>query len=127
MKLILFDGVCNLCNGFVNFIIDSDKHGQFKFSSLQSAYAQRLLKDKPESLDSVVFYDGENLYEKSEAVFNIAESLKGYKWLKVFRVVPKWIRDYLYDTIAKNRYKVFGKSETCRIPTSDLKVRFLED
>ncbi|MFT5886241.1 MAG: putative DCC family thiol-disulfide oxidoreductase YuxK [Arcticibacterium sp.] len=126
MKLILFDGVCNLCNGFVNFIIDRDKKKQFKFASLQSAYAQKLLKDRPNDLDSVVFYDGESFLEKSEAVFEIAEILSGYKWLRVLKVIPKGIRDSVYDFIAKNRYKFFGQRETCRISTPDLKGRFLE-
>jgi len=126
MKLILFDGVCNLCNGFVNFIIDRDKKKEFKFASLQSAYAQKLLKDRPNDLDSVVFYDSESFFEKSDAVFKIAEVLPGYRWLRILKVIPKGIRDFVYNFVAKNRYKLFGQRETCRIPTPDLKGRFLE-
>ncbi|MFT7249389.1 MAG: putative DCC family thiol-disulfide oxidoreductase YuxK [Psychromonas sp.] len=127
MKLILFDGVCNLCNGFVNFIIDNDKKHQFKFASLQSDYAKRLLKDRANLLESVVFYDGKTFFEKSDAVFKIAENLPGYIWFTVFRFIPKGLRDVVYTLIAKNRYKVFGQRKSCRIPTPELKNRFLED
>jgi len=126
MNLILFDGVCNLCNGFVNFIIDHDKKGVFKFASLQSSYAQKLLKEDATELNSVIFFDGTQIFKKSDAVFQIAKQLPYFKWVAVFRFLPSFLSDGLYDLIAKNRYKIFGRQAVCRIPTKELKGRFLE-
>jgi predicted DCC family thiol-disulfide oxidoreductase YuxK len=126
MNLILFDGVCNLCNGFVNFIIDQDKNGKFKFASLQSDYAKKLLGFDSGELNSVIFFDGTHFYEKSDAVFQIAKQLSKFKWVAVFSFLPRFFLNGVYDLVAKNRYKVFGKSDTCRIPTEELRSRFLD-
>lgn len=126
MNVVLFDGVCNLCNGFVNFIIDHDKSNKFKFASLQSDYAQKLIGDKFSDMSTVVFYNGDIFFEKSDAVLRIAKQLPILRWVAVFSFIPKFIRDGIYMFISRNRYAVFGKSETCRVPTPELKERFLE-
>lgn len=128
-KIILFDGVCNLCNGAVTFIIKRDKKDVFKFAALQSEIGQELIskfKIDTSKLDSIILIDGEKHYEKSSAALRIAKYLSGaYPLLFGFMVVPKFIRNAVYDYIAKNRYKWFGKKESCMIPTAELKSKFL--
>jgi predicted DCC family thiol-disulfide oxidoreductase YuxK len=128
--VILFDGVCNLCNGAVNFIIDRDTQNTFKFASLQSDTARELLKDasiKPENLDSIVMIHDGQVFTKSAAAFRIANYLSGgWILLRIFSVLPLLITDGVYDIIAKNRYSWFGKRDVCRIPTPALKNRFLD-
>jgi len=129
-SIILFDGVCNLCNSSVNFIIKHDKKEQFIFASLQSDAAKEILlqfKTKKINLDSILLVDGEKIYEKSSAVLLILKQLnKGFKLLYYFIIIPNFIRDWVYNVIAKNRYKWFGKKEECIIPTSETKKKFLE-
>lgn len=128
-KVILFDGVCNLCNSSVNFIIDHDINDKFKFASLQSDEGQNLLNKfglNAEEFDSVVLTDDENYYTKSTAVLKIVKEFTGiWKILYAFIVIPKPIRDYFYGIIADNRYKWFGKKDSCRVPTPELKGKFL--
>ena len=131
--LVLFDGVCNLCNGAVNFIIDHDPEAYFTFAALQSEEAAPVLArfgrppaslaDKP---DSIVLIEGGRLYERSDAVLRIARRLSGF-WslVYVFVALPKPHRDALYGWIAANRYRWFGKQDACRIPTRELRARFL--
>ena len=127
--LILFDGVCNLCNSSINFVIDRDKDQRFRFASLQSDLGQAIIaryRGKLD-LDSVVLYQNGQILEKSDAALAIARELSGF-WpmLGVFRIIPRPLRDVVYDWIAKNRYKWFGKKESCRIPTPELKSLFLD-
>ena len=128
-KIILFDGVCNLCNGAVTYIIKRDKKNVFKFAALQSEIGQQLISKfniDTSKVDSIIFIDGEKHYEKSSAALHIAKQLSGaYPLLFGFMVVPKFIRNSIYDYIAKNRYKWFGKKESCMIPTVELKSKFL--
>ncbi|MEM0516849.1 thiol-disulfide oxidoreductase DCC family protein [Aequorivita flava] len=128
-KIILFDGVCNLCNGAVTFIIERDKRNVFKFAALQSEIGQKLISKfniDTSKVDSIILIDGEKHYEKSSAALRIAKYLSGaYPLLFGFMVVPKFIRNAVYDYIAKNRYKWFGKRDECMIPTPDLKKKFL--
>jgi len=128
-KIILFDGVCNLCNSSVNFIIDNDKRNVFKFASLQSETGSELMKKHnltSKDIDSVILIDADRAYIKSDAALRIAAELGGiYKLISYLRFIPKFIRDFFYDIIAKNRYKWFGKKDTCRIPTPELKSKFL--
>lgn len=128
-KIILFDGVCNLCNGAVNFIIKRDKKDGFKFAALQSEKGRELtLKYSIDTskVDSILLIDGEKHYEKSSAALRIAKQLSGgYPLLFGFMVVPKFIRNWVYDFIAKNRYRWFGKKEQCMVPTAELKDKFL--
>ena len=127
--IILFDGVCNMCNASVNFIIDRDKANKFKFASLQSETGKNLLvkfQKDAEKLDSVVLITGGKLYDKSSAALKIASMLPfPYPLSILFRVIPKTLRDIVYDYIAKNRYKWFGKKDACRIPDAETKSRFL--
>lgn len=127
--IVLFDGVCNLCSTSVQFILQRDPTGRFRFASLQSDLAQRLLTERgldPKALDSVVVVDGDRFYRESDAALRIARDLKGaWKALAVFRVIPRPVRDWAYRLIARNRYRWFGKSETCWLPTPELRGRFL--
>ncbi|WP_421870523.1 thiol-disulfide oxidoreductase DCC family protein [Marinoscillum sp.] len=128
-SVILFDGVCNLCNGSVNFIIDRDG-GHFKFASLQSDEAQTLLSRRNLSdnqLESIVLVEPSAVYYKSDAALRIAGKLSGlWPVMKVFIILPRGLRDFFYDIIAKNRYKWFGKRDSCRMPTPELRDRFLD-
>jgi predicted DCC family thiol-disulfide oxidoreductase YuxK len=129
-SIIFFDGVCNLCNSSVNFIIKHDEKKQFLFASLQSDAAKEILlqyNSKKINLDSIVLLDNGKLYEKSTAALRISKHLNnGLFLLYIFIIIPTFIRDYLYNYIAKNRYKWYGKKDSCMIPTKDLKSRFLE-
>ena len=126
--VILFDGVCNLCNSTVDFLLKRDSKKQFRFASLQSETGEFLKHQYaiPEDSDSVILIKSGNIYFRAEAVFEIAGMLP-YPWkmaafLKIF---PKKTCDKLYDWIAKNRYRWFGKRESCRIPSSDEKEFFI--
>ena len=127
---VLFDGVCNLCNGTVQFVIKRDRAAIFRFASLQSNYAQRLLRQvnlPANQLYSVIVFEDGVAYQKSDAALRIARHLSGFwRWLYIFRFVPKFIRDGLYNFIATNRYRFFGKQDHCMIPTPELKARFVD-
>ena len=127
--VILFDGVCNLCSGSVQFILKRDKEKKFLFTSLQSNHGQDLLKRSSLPMDTfnsfILFEDGK-IITRSTAALKIFSQLKGWKWVKIFWIVPKFIRDAFYNLIAKNRYKWFGKRNECWLPTPDLKARFLD-
>lgn len=128
-SIILFDGVCNLCNSSVNFIIDHDKRNDFRFASLQSEAGQDLLKKfhlNVKDFDSIILVENGKHYERSSAVLKIVKKFPGlWKLLYLFIIVPKPLRDFVYDIIADNRYKWFGKKESCRVPTPELKEKFL--
>ena len=128
--LILFDGVCNLCNGLVQFIIRRDPKGKFKFASLQSDVGRSLLKQfniDPDLLHSIVVIDNGVAFQRSDAVLRIANYLGGgWKMLVAFNILPKFFRDAIYNVVATNRYRIFGKKDSCMIPTPELKERFIE-
>ena len=127
-KVILFDGVCNLCNSFVNFVIRNDKKEVFKFAPIQSNFGEIALKKhriNSKDTDSIILIDEDNYYIKSTAALYIAKELSGaYPLLFCFMIVPKFIRNWIYDLVAKNRYKWFGKKVSCMIPTPELKNKF---
>ena len=129
-KIILFDGICNLCNQSVQFVIEHDDKNQFQFASLQSDFGQNFLKENnldASKFDSVVFIEDDKFYTKSSAALKISKYLDGItSWLTIFMIVPKPLRDMVYSFIAKNRYRWFGKQESCRLPTPELKAKFLE-
>lgn len=130
-KIILFDGVCNLCNGAVQWIIRRDASDVFRFASLQSEVGRELTRSRQidtDKVDSIILIDpGVAYYIKSDAALEIARNLKGYKLLpSLFGWIPKGIRDGIYDLVARNRYRLFGKKQECMVPTPDLKNRFLE-
>ncbi len=128
-ELILFDGVCNLCNISVQKIIRFDKQDKFIFASLQSEIGQEIIKEAKidsNKIDSVILYTNNNFYIKSSAVLKITNDFGGlWKTTQIFWILPKFIRDFLYDIVAKNRYKWFGKNDKCLIPSNDLKSKFL--
>ena len=127
--IVLFDGVCNFCNASVNFVIERDKAGYFKFAPLQSEIGEELAAkhgiDKIDT-DSVIVVENEKSYTHSSAAMRIAKELDGiWSALYVFVVVPKPIRDFFYKLFAKNRYRLFGKQEACMMPTPEIRTRFL--
>lgn len=129
-KIILFDGVCNLCDQMVQWIIKKDKKDIFRFVSLQSETGQDLLNylniDRTK-MDSIILYEP-NLayYYKAEAAFQISKELSGWaSFLSILQIFPKFITNFGYDYIARNRYKWFGKKEECIIPTPELKSKFI--
>ncbi len=128
-NIILFDGVCNLCNGLVRFIIKRDKEGKFKFASLQSEAGQQWLSRfnlAKNEFESFVLIQGDRYFLKSTGVLKMLRELGG-AWgvFYVFILIPHLVRDFLYDAIAKSRYKIFGRRDACMIPTPELKERFL--
>ena len=127
MKIILFDGVCNLCESSVNFIIKYDTQKHFFFVSQNSDKGKALLKKHSlENIDSLVLLIEGKSYIKSRAVFEIAKYFEGkWRYLAIFRFIPSFLSDGVYDVIAKNRYKIFGKKSHCMVPTPELKSRFL--
>jgi predicted DCC family thiol-disulfide oxidoreductase YuxK len=129
-KIILFDGVCNLCNSSVQYVIKRDKSDVFRFAALQSELGQKIIKHigiANKNIDSIVLYEpGKAYYYKSSAAIEIARDLGGlFTFGTVFRIIPTTIRNILYDYIAKNRYKWYGKQESCMMPTTELKSKFL--
>ena len=127
--IILFDGVCNFCNGSVNFIIDRDPDKYFKFAPLQSEIGQKLLSehgvDKTVT-DSVVLIEDGKVYTHSTAALRIAGRLQGaWSLFSHLKIVPSFIRDGFYKLFAKYRYKMFGKQEACMLPTPEVRARFL--
>lgn len=128
-NLILFDGVCNLCNGAVNFVIDHDKNNTFRFTSLQSEIGQQILAANQlnsSEFDSFILVKNGKILQKSTAALTVATQLGGFwKLLGLFLVFPTGLRDFFYDFIAKNRYRWFGKAESCRMPTPELRSKFL--
>lgn len=130
-KIILFDGVCNLCNKAVNFIIERDKDDVFRFASLQSEVGQKLVSERgidTENMDSMVLIEpGVAYYQRSTAALEISKDLSGaYSMLGYFSFIPEGFRDSIYNLVAKNRYKWFGKKDACMIPTPELKAKFLD-
>ena len=130
--LILFDGVCNLCNRSVLYVIKRDKKNKFLFASLQSKTGETIINKfniDTTQTDSILLFNPSvyKIYSKSTAALHISKSLDfPVKFLAIFLIIPNFIRDWFYDYIAKNRYKWYGKKESCMIPTPDLKAKFLD-
>lgn len=127
--IILFDGVCNLCNNSINFIIRHDKKNIFYFSALQSEFSKSFFLQKKISLnqpESIIYIENGEYYTQSTAALRIARHLNGlYPLLYVLILIPRVIRNGIYKYIAKNRYKWFGKTESCMVPVKSLEKRFL--
>lgn len=128
--VILFDGVCNLCSSAVQFVLKRDKQQLFTFASLQSAFGQGLLKESnvsPTDFNSFILFTRGKIYTRSLAALLVAKQLSGgWPLLYFFILVPAFIRNGIYNFIAKNRYKWFGKKDHCWIPSADLSTRFLD-
>lgn len=130
-KLILFDGVCNLCNNSVQYVIKRDHKNIYLFAPLQSKVGQQIIEQfqiDTVKTDSILLYTNGKLYSKSTAALKVAATL-GFSTniLSIFIVIPAFIRNWVYDFIAKNRYKWYGKKEACMIPTPELKSKFIDD
>lgn len=128
--VILFDGVCNFCNSIINFIIRQDKKNRFRFATLQSNSGKKLLEQYKidwKQSDSFVVIENGKAYQKSNAALRLYNKLPWYwKWTQIFWIVPKFIRDGVYNFIAKNRYKWYGKRDECMVPTAEVRERFLD-
>lgn len=130
--IILFDGVCNLCNGAIQFVIKRDKHDRFRFAALQSDVGQQMIHERhidTEKTDSIILIDpGIAYYTESEAALHIAQEFGGlWKLTGLFHWMPASLRDPIYRWVARNRYKWFGKREECMVPTPELKAKFLSE
>jgi predicted DCC family thiol-disulfide oxidoreductase YuxK len=141
LKVVLFDGTCNFCDGAVHFVIDHERGSELRFAALQSDAAEKLLvdalgEDRARALrsgtdgsgdpDSVVFIEDGKASMHSTAALRMARHLRApWSWLRAFWIVPRPLRDAVYRWFARNRYRWFGKTESCRVPTADLRARFL--
>jgi predicted DCC family thiol-disulfide oxidoreductase YuxK len=128
--IVLFDGVCKFCNRSVNFILDHDARRRFRFAALQSDAGQAVLQRfglRTDEFETAVLVEYGRAYTKSSAALRIAHNLGGW-WslLAVLLAIPPFLRDAAYDLLARNRYRLFGKADTCRVPTPDIRDRFLD-
>ena len=127
--ILLFDGVCNLCNASVQWVLKHDKKALFRFAALQSATGQSLLQRSglsPENFDTVVLLDGDQVFTRSDAALEIARRIGGvWSLLAAFRILPRPIRNAVYDWVARHRYRWFGKTESCMIPRPEWTNRFV--
>lgn len=124
--VILFDGVCNLCTGSVQFVIERDSRMLFRFASLQSPSAERIL-GRRDALESMVLYQNGEVYRKSGAALRVARRLDGlWPLLAVLLIIPRPLRDAAYDWIGRRRYRLFGRRDTCWVPRPELAERFLD-
>lgn len=127
--IVLFDGVCNFCNASVNFVIEHDKAGYFRFAPLQSEIGEELVAKHgidTADTDSVIVVEHERAYTHSSAALKIAKQLDGiWSWAYAFIIVPKPIRDLAYKVFAKYRYRLFGRQDACMMPTPEIRARFL--
>jgi predicted DCC family thiol-disulfide oxidoreductase YuxK len=128
--IVLFDGVCNYCNGVVNFVIRQDKKKKLRFAALQSAAGQKLLaqyKLPQTNFDSFIIIEKGKAYQRSTAALILYNKLPWWwKWTQLFWILPRFIRDAGYNIIARNRYRWFGKKEQCMVPNADVRERFIE-
>ncbi len=130
-KIIFFDGVCNLCNGFIDYVINRDKNKTIYYATLQSDIAKTQLEEYNISLEkeytTIYYYANNKLYSKSSAILQIFLQLSMFHKImsRIFWIIPKFIRDAIYGFISKNRYSFFGKKETCRLPTEQERKQFL--
>jgi predicted DCC family thiol-disulfide oxidoreductase YuxK len=127
--VVLFDGVCNLCNGFVQTLIRLDPQAKFQFASLQSEFGQDVMRKAQlplNELNTVILYDNGTIFTHADVPLEIARRLGGFwKLFLVFKIVPRILRNRLYNWVARNRYRWFGQRESCMIPTPELRQRFL--
>lgn len=127
--VLLFDGVCNLCNASVQWVLLRDKKAVFQFAPLQSDFAKEILSRhqlNTQDFDTVVLVDGERIWLRSDAALEICDRLGGvWSYVALLRFKPRFIRDFFYNLIAKNRYRFWGRRETCMLPRPEWKHRFL--
>ena len=127
--VILFDGVCNLCNKSVRFVIKRDPQGKFRYASLQSGFGQALLKQfnlPSGNFNSFILFQDNKVYTRSTGALKMLSQLEGWRWTRIFYIFPRVLRDAVYNMISKYRYRWFGKMDECMIPTKELQARFLD-
>lgn len=128
--ILLFDGVCNLCNAYVQWVLKRDRKGIFKFAALQSETGQALLrrfKFSPENFDTVVLVDGDKVFTRSDVALEMARRIGGFwRLFAIFKIFPRSFRNAVYDWVARHRYRWFGKKEECMLPRPEWKDRFLD-
>jgi predicted DCC family thiol-disulfide oxidoreductase YuxK len=128
--IVIFDGVCNFCNGVVNFIIRRDPKALFSFTPMQSESGKRLIEKYDATMvgvDTILLIKNGQCYERTDAAIEIAGDLTGlWSMFRAFKILPKSFRDYFYRLFARNRYKLFGRREECMIPSPEVRVRFVE-
>lgn len=127
--LILFDGVCNLCNSSVQFIIKNDPEGYFRFASLQSETGQKILEQfnmKKDDFDTFILYENGQIFTQSTGVLRVLKNLKNYyRFFYIFIIIPSFIRNFIYNFVSRYRYRFFGRKDACMVPTPELKARFI--
>lgn len=128
MNIIFFDGVCHLCNGYINFLIQLDSKKVMRYSALQGKTAlERLTEAQRLELKSILYFKNGKVLEKSSAVIeSLSDVSSCFFWIKTLYVIPAFVRNFIYDLVAKNRYKLFGKSDLCRIPTAEERQYILD-
>jgi predicted DCC family thiol-disulfide oxidoreductase YuxK len=128
--LILFDGVCVLCSGWVDFVIRRDPAARFRFTAIQTPYGRRLAErfgiDTNDAETNVAVMSG-HAYFKSDSALAVLIDLPGWRWTRVAYLLPKRVRDFFYDRVARNRYRLFGRRDACLVPTPDIARRFLSE
>jgi len=128
--IVIFDGVCNFCNGAVNFIIKRDPTGRFVFTPMQSPIGQELIEEYGAAMvgvDTILLVKDGQCFERTDAALEITKDLTGFwHWFRILKVLPKPFRDYFYRLFARNRYRLFGRRDTCMVPTVSVRERFLE-
>ena len=128
-NIVVFDGLCNLCSASVRFILRNDKTGRIRFAPIQSPLGRDLLQQHgidPADAHTFLLLRGDEAFIRSDAALEIARDLGPWRWLRVLRVIPLGIRDWIYGLIARNRYRLFGKRNACFVPTAEQRARFLD-
>ena len=129
MKILFFDGYCNLCNGLVDWVMKQDRRQTIQFASLQgkSAAEKLNLSSSKIDFDTVIYYKDQQTFERSNAILELLNDLGGFwRLFYTFKVIPVFVRDFIYNWVAKNRFRFFGRRETCRMPTPNEKARLLD-
>lgn len=128
-RIVVFDGVCNFCSRSVRFILEHDVRGRLRFAALQSPVGRELLERHgidPSDAQTFLLIDGDDVYMRSDAALEIARDLGNWRWLRVFGVLPRGLRDWMYTVLARNRYRWFGKRDSCFAPTPEQRARFVD-
>jgi predicted DCC family thiol-disulfide oxidoreductase YuxK len=128
-RIVVFDGVCNFCSRSVGFILRHDVHRRLRFAALQSEIGRALLEKngiEPTDAQTFLLVDGDHVYVRSDAALEIARHLGSWRFLRVFGILPRGLRDWMYSVLARNRYRWFGRRETCFVPTPEQRSRFLD-
>jgi predicted DCC family thiol-disulfide oxidoreductase YuxK len=127
--VILYDGVCVFCSRWIRFVAERDAERRFRFTAIQSEYGRRLAQAfgiDPEDPDTNAVVHGSSAYFKSDAALTVLSQLPGWRWVRVLRAIPKALRDAVYNLVARNRYRIFGKYEECFVPDESFRARVIE-